>query len=133
MFETISTLPGQMRLIWIGDAQDGSGRRQIFSDTVSRCTWTSPTTWDASGRLLVRSALGQQAQADRPLTCGVISRDGEGCETLRSVSGHTLYLDGAGGVRIDTPDGMRDVPLVGVFFIHDPERTAGRRNASGLI
>lgn len=57
----------------------------------------------------------------------MIYRDGDGRETLRSTCGHILHLDGCGGVSVDTPDGMHDVPLVGVFFIHDPERTTGRR------
>lgn len=31
---------------------------------------------------------------------------------------------------IDTPDGIQDAPVTGVFFIHDPERTAARRTSA---
>ncbi|MCP3760739.1 hypothetical protein [Streptomyces sp. TBY4] len=127
MFETTNPMPGHLRLIWIGNADVDSGRRQVFSDTISRCTWTNPTTWDTSGRLLVRSALGQQAHASAPLESGVVSRNGDGCETLRSTCGHLLHLDGRGSAIVDTPDGIQDAPVTGVFFIHDPECTAARR------
>ncbi|MGP3684526.1 hypothetical protein ACTVZO_07410 [Streptomyces sp. IBSNAI002] len=130
MFETTSPLPGHLRLIWVGDAEDDSGRRQVISDTISRCTWTSPATWDSSGRLLVRSTLGQQAHASAPLESGVISRNGDCSESLRSTCGHLLHLDGRGGAIIDTPDGIQDAPVTGVFFIHHPERTAGRRTSA---
>ncbi|MFF5488673.1 hypothetical protein [Streptomyces virginiae] len=123
--ETASPLPGHLRLIWVGDAEDDSGRRQVFSDTVTHCTWTSPAIWDASGRLLVRSALGQQAHASASLESGVISRNGDGSESLRSTCGHLLHLDGRGGAIVDAPDGVLGAPIVGVFFVHDPERTAG--------
>lgn len=130
MNETTSPLPGHLRLIWVGDAEGDSGRRQIFSDTVSRCTWTAPATWDVSGRILVRSALGQEAHANPPLSTGVISRNGDGSENLRSTCGHLLHLDGRGGVIIDTPDGIQGAPVTGIFFIHDPERTASRRTGT---
>ncbi|MER6393708.1 hypothetical protein ABT236_35280 [Streptomyces sp. NPDC001523] len=130
MSETTSPLPGHLRLIWVGDAEDDSGRRQIFSDTISRCTWTTPATWDTSGRLLARSALGQEARAIRPLSTGVISRNGDGSESLRSTCGHLLHLDGRGGVIVDTPDGIQDAPVIGVFFIHDPERTISHRTTA---
>lgn len=126
MRETTAPLPGHLRLIWVLDAEDTSGTRKIFSDTISRCTWTNPAAWDASGRLEVRSALGQQAQVVAPLKSGVISREGNGRESLRSTCGHVLHLDGTGGVRIDAPGGRVDAPLSGVFFVHDPERTSGR-------
>ncbi|MFF4324563.1 hypothetical protein [Streptomyces sp. NPDC001568] len=126
MSEPTSPLPGYLRLIWVGDADD-SGRRKIFSDRLSRCTWTTPATWDTTGRLLARGALGQEARATPPLSTGVISRNGDGSETLRSTCGHLLYLDGRGGAVIDTPDGIRDAPGISVFFIHDPQRTPGRR------
>ncbi|MCP3759692.1 hypothetical protein [Streptomyces sp. TBY4] len=116
-------LPERMRLIWIGDAEDGSGRRQVFSDTISTCTWTSPRSWDTSGRLLVCSAVGREAPCVEPLEPGVVIRDHAGWELLRTLCGHLLHLDGTGNARIDTPDGMRGVALVGVFFVHDPERT----------
>lgn len=127
MSDTNSPLPGHLRLIWVGDAGNDGGRRQVFSDSVSRCTWTSPATWDTSGRLLVRSALGQQAHAAAPLESGVICRNGDGSESLRSTCGHLLHLDGLGGVIIDTPDGVQNASVTGVFFIHDPERTNTRR------
>ncbi|MGP3691209.1 hypothetical protein ACTVZO_42195 [Streptomyces sp. IBSNAI002] len=130
MRKSISPLPEHLRLIWVFDADDDSGRRQIFSDTVSRCTWTSPAIWDASGRLLVRSALGQQTHASAPLDSGVISRNGDGSESLRSTCGHLLHLDGRGGVTVDTPDGIQDAPVIGIFFIHDPEGTADRRTSA---
>lgn len=110
MPETASTMPGRMRLIWIGDEEDDSGRRQVFSDSVSHCTWTRPATWDASGRLLVRSMLGQETAGTQPLASGVISRHGDGRETLRSTCGHLLHLDGAGGARVDTPYCTRHAP-----------------------
>lgn len=128
MRDTASPLPGHLRLIWVFDAEDDSGYRKIFSDTVSRCTWTTPGTWDASGRLQVRSALGQQAQALPPIESGVIFRDEDGRERLRSTCGHTLHLDGSGKVRIEAPEGNRGAPAAGVFFVHDPERTTGRRS-----
>ncbi|MGP3685792.1 hypothetical protein ACTVZO_13945 [Streptomyces sp. IBSNAI002] len=127
MRETTGPLPGHLRLIWVFDAGDDSGCGKIFSDTVSRCTWTTPASWDISGRLQVRSALGQQAQAVTPLESGVISRDKDGRERLRSTCGHLLHLDGSGRVRIDTPADKQEAPVSGVFFIHDPERTAERR------
>lgn len=130
MRETISPLPGHLRLIWVGEAEDDSGRRQVFSDTVSRCTWTRPATWDASGHLLVRSLLGQEAHAAAPLASGVISRNGDGSESLRSTCGRLLHLDGRGGVIIDTADGVQDAPVTGVFFVHDPERTTTRRTTA---
>ncbi|MFD4242114.1 hypothetical protein ACFWP3_11020 [Streptomyces sp. NPDC058525] len=130
MHDTTSPLPGHLRLIWTSDAADDSGRRQIFSDTISHCTWTTPATWGASGRLLVRSQLGQQAHASTPLESGVVSRNSDGSETLRSTCGRILHLDGTGGVIIDTPDGIQDAPVTSGFLIHDPERTAGRRTSA---
>lgn len=126
MCETTAPLPGHLRLIWVFDAEDDIGCRKIFSDTISRCTWMAPAAWDASGRLQVRSALGQQGQAVAPLESGVISRDEDGRECLRSTCGHVLHLDGAGGIRIDAPGGSGDPRRAGVFFVHDPERAAGR-------